>query len=220
MSEKAQALLKSNKKWATEVSQNDPNFFPDSAKGQTPHTLWIGCSDSRVPESVITASKPGVIFVQRNIANQLPSDDINVLSVLAYAVGHLGVENVVIAGHSGCGGAAACLNAAKSPDFDPHPPIRTIGDEPMNSPINRWLEPLTLLAHCLQLPDTSPNSLAVVVEENVKAQVENLANTETIKDAWLGKTHHKQKVFIHGWVYHLDNGLLEDLCITRGPPKC
>jgi len=172
-----------------------------------------------VPESVITASKPGVIFVHRNVANQLPSDDINVLSVLAYAVNHLGVENVIIAGHSHCGGAAASLNAAQAPDFIPKVPIITIDGEPADSPLNRWLEPLTLLAYSLQLPDNSDESLEILVRENIKVQVENLANTETIVKAWTQGTPKKQKVFIHGWVYDLATGLLKDLDISRGPPS-
>jgi len=217
MSHKAEALLESNAIWAAEVSNDNPNFFPNSAKGQTPHTLWIGCADSRVPESVITASKPGDIFVHRNIANQLPSEDQNVLSVLAYAVEHLGVENVVIVGHAKCGGADACLKAAQAPNFNPSVPGATIADEPVDSPLNEWLWPLTLLAHSLGLPGIDDESLATLVEENVKLQVENLAETETITKAWGVGTHKKQKVFIHGWVYDLGTGLLRDLEISRGP---
>jgi len=214
------ALLQSNAKWAADVSEADPDFFPDSAKNlQTPHSLWIGCADSRVAESVITASKPGAIFVHRNIANQFPADDNNVLSVLAYAVNYLGVENVIIVGHTQCGGAAASLNAAQAPNFVPKGPIITVDGEPVDSPLNRWLEPLTLLAHSLQLPDNSDKSIETLVKENVKAQVENLANTETIRKAWTQGTPKKQKVFIHGWIYDLGSGLLKDLGLSRGPPE-
>ena len=164
-------------------------------------------------------------------------DDDNVLSVLAYAVNFLGVENgdiqkkidvilmnwciysVIIAGHSNCGGAAACLKAALVPNFVPKIPVITIYGEPADSPLNKWLQPLTLLAHSLKLPDDSNKSVEAVVLENIKAQVENLANTETIRKAWTHGTPKKQKVFIHGWVYDLGTGLLKDLGISRGPPE-
>lgn len=122
-------------------------------------------------------------------------------------------------GHSHCGGAAASLKAAQSPNFLPESPIITVGGEPADSPLNRWLEPLTLLAHSLQLPDHGEESIETVVRENVKAQVENLANTETIRKAWTEGTPKKQKVSIHGWVYDLGSGLLKDLGISRGPPE-
>lgn len=130
------------------------------------------------------------------------------------------IYSVIIAGHSHCGGAAACLKAAQAPNFVPKLPIVTVDGEPADSPLNRWLESLTMLAYSLQLPDNSNESIETVVRENVKAQVESLANTETIRKAWTQGTPKKQKVYIHGWVYHLDTGLLEDLCISRGPPDC
>ena len=124
---------------------------------------------------------------------------------------------VIIAGHSGCGGAAASLKAVQDPNFVPKVPVITIDGEPADSPLNRWLEPLTLLAYSLKLPDSSDKSLETFVRENVKAQVENLANTETIRKAWTQGTPKGQKVFIHGWVYDLGTGLLKDLGISRGP---
>jgi carbonic anhydrase len=161
------------------------------------------------------------------------------LSILAYAVNYLGVKNgvlflmskndvidelilmylVIVAGHSQCGGAVACLKAAQAPNFAPKLPIITVDGEPADSPLNRWLEPLTLLAYSLQLPDNSDKSIETLVRENVKAQVENLANTETIRKAWTQGTPKKQRVFIHGWVYDLGSGRLKDLGISRGPPK-
>ena len=127
--------------------------------------------------------------------------------------------SVIIVGHSHCGGAAACLKAAQAPNFVPELPIITVDGEPVDSPLNRWLEPLTLLAHSLRLPDNSDKSIETVVRENVRVQVENLANTETICKAWSQGTPKKQKVIIHGWVYDLDSGLLKDLGISRGPPE-
>ncbi|KIP01124.1 hypothetical protein PHLGIDRAFT_38394, partial [Phlebiopsis gigantea 11061_1 CR5-6] len=99
-------LLTSNAQWATDVSRVEPAFFEQCAKGQSPKVLWIGCADSRVPESVVLACKPGEVFVTRNIANQVHLHDDSVLAVLAYAVAELGVEHVVVVGHSNCGGVA------------------------------------------------------------------------------------------------------------------
>ena len=129
------------------------------------------------------------------------------------------IYSVIIAGHTHCGGAAASLKAAQAPCFVPMVPIITVNDEPADSPLNRWLEPLTMLAHSLRLPDDSNKSIETLVKENVRVQVENLANTETICKAWTQGTPLKQKVYIHGWVYDLGSGLLKDLCISRGPPE-
>ena len=128
------------------------------------------------------------------------------------------IYSVIIVGHSGCGGAATSLKAAQAPGFVPVLPITTIKDEPVDSPLNRWLEHLTLLAYSLHLPDQGAESLEILVRENIKVQVENLANTETIVNAWTHGTPKKQKVFIHGWVYELSTGHLKDLGISRGPP--
>ena len=126
---------------------------------------------------------------------------------------------VIIVGHTECGGAAACLGAAQSPDLNLDGPISTISSLPVDSALNRWLEPLTRIAAGLQLSSIPhAEALPIVVEENVKAQVENLANTITIGDAWTKGTKKGQEVWIHGWVYDLATGLLRDLNISRGPP--
>ncbi|KAF8201797.1 carbonic anhydrase [Pholiota molesta] len=236
MSDSLQHLLASNAQWAEDVLKTQPHFFEESAKGQSPHvclflstpsiltqplqTLWIGCADSRVPESVVTAARPGEIFVHRNIANQLHLDDHNILSVLRYAVDYLGVQHVIIVGHSECGGAAACLGAAQTPSLNlDEPEIATLSSLPVESALNRWLEPLTRLAASLHLSSVPhAEALPVVVEENVKAQVDNLARTQTIQDAWTKGTRKGQAVWIHGWVYDLQTGRLRDLNISRGPP--
>lgn len=200
-------LLVQNALWARDI---EPGFFEQSAKGQQPHTLWIGCSDSRVPESVITNSRPGDIFVHRNIANQLHLDDINVLSVIAYAVDYLHVQHVVVVGHSGCGGAAACLGAAQSLDYTG--PSQTVPDHPADHPLNVWLAPLTELVASLNISTLDEKeALALVVEENVRRQVDNLSQTPTVKHAW----ERGRNVSIHGWVYDLSTGLLKDLEISR-----
>ncbi|CAA7271569.1 unnamed protein product [Cyclocybe aegerita] len=212
-------MLTANAQWAEDVAKAEPGFFEQSVKGQSPHTLWIGCADSRVPDSVITGARPGEIFVHRNIANQLHLDDHNVLSVLRYAVDYLGVEHVVIVGHTECGGAAACLGAAQSPDLSLDGPIATVTSLPVESALNRWLEPFTRHVASLKLSSTPhAEALPVVVEENVKRQVENLAKTITISEAWNKGTRKGQDVWIHGWVYDLATGKLKDLEISQGPP--
>ncbi|KAF8643859.1 hypothetical protein AX16_008875 [Volvariella volvacea WC 439] len=212
-------LLSSNVQWAKDVQQVEPTFFAESAKGQTPHTLWIGCADSRVPESVVTGARPGEIFVHRNIANQFHPDDENVLSVLKYAVDFLGVEHVVIVGHTNCGGAMACLNAARAQN-NPNGTNATITTLPPDEPLNRWLAPLTDLAVALKVSSAPPDdALQLVVEENVKKQVENLAKSQTIVNAWANKSGQGKEVWIHGWVYDLGTGKLKDLGVSRGPPS-
>ncbi|EKM82555.1 hypothetical protein AGABI1DRAFT_111160 [Agaricus bisporus var. burnettii JB137-S8] len=208
----AQSLLHSNAQWAQEVQSSDPDFCRNSAKGQSPHTLWIGCADSRVPESVITAVMPGAIFTHRNIANQFHPDDNNVLSVLEFAVNYLKVKNVVIVGHSECGGAAACLGAVQRENFDPEDFV-TMPGTPADAPLNRWLKPLTRLAATLGVSTTPPKvALPVVIEESVKRQVENVCESEVIVGAWTKG----QEVHVHGWVYELAEGRLRDLGISRG----
>jgi len=200
-----QGLLKNNEKWAKAVVEADPDFFLRSAEGQSPQVLWIGCSDSRVPGAVVTASKPGDIFLHRNIANQVHLHDDNVLSVVDYAVAHLKVRHVLVVGHSGCGGAKYCIEAAR----DPCPPRP-------DTPFLRWLGPLTDLARSLGLGSNPPpkDALPILVKENVIRQVQNLTETETIKHAW-GK---REDVWIHGLIYDLSTGLLGEPVVTKGRP--
>jgi len=199
-----QNLLQNNVKWAQAVREADPDFFERSSKGQSPQVLWIGCADSRVPESVVTASKPGEIFVHRNIANQVHLDDDSVLSVVAYAVDMLKVKHVIVVGHSSCGGADACVTAARAP-----PP-----DAPPSTSLHRWLTPLANLARSLGVDKLEqPEALSLLVKENVNQQVQNLVKTETIKGAWA----RGDDVQIHGWVYNLSDGTLNDLGVTQAP---
>lgn len=199
-------LRAANVKWAAAVKKADPDFFQRSKEGQYPRVLWIGCSDSRVPESVITAARPGDIFVHRNIANQVHLTDDNLLSVLEYAVDHIEpVEHVVLVGHTECGGVKACLAAAAKTN----PPRHVV--QPDSSPINRWLAPLVDLAVCLQPPDGGSLQPLTLVEANVRRQVENLHKTETIKKSKLAG----KKVKVYGWVYEVGTGELRDLGITN-----
>ncbi|KAH9054936.1 carbonic anhydrase [Lactarius vividus] len=204
-------IFSANALWAAGVNTANPTFFKQSAKGpQTPKVLWLGCSDSRVPESVITASRPGDIFVHRNIANQIHPDDDNALSVITYAVAHVHVEHsrpsacvshtVLVVGHTHCGGAEAALKAVSG----------EVETEPV---ITRWLTPLMELAKKL---DSSAQScsdpLTRLIEESVRVQVENVANLEPVREAWEAQ----KELWVHGLVYELETGLLRDLKVTKG----
>jgi len=195
-------LLSANAQWADAVQQSDPKFFPTSSKGQYPKVLWIGCADSRVPESVITNAKPGDIFVHRNIANQFNPKDDSAHSVLAYAVKVVGVEHVVVVGHTRCGGAIACYDASLKPPANPE------------SPLDRWLTPLTELARSLNLPPDRDAAISVLIEENVKEQVKTVCQAEPIQSSW--KPQEKGKpVSVHGWIYDIATGRIKDLNITQ-----
>ncbi|KAG2145442.1 carbonic anhydrase [Suillus bovinus] len=201
--EPIQTLLNANKEWAQSVIKDAPDFFTQSATGQSPKILWIGCSDSRVPESVITASKPGDIFVHRNIANQFHLNDDSALSVLTYALKVVGVEHVVLVGHSNCGGAAACLKAVEDAAADP-------GASQPDTPLTRWLSPLIAHVQSLDLSACSASeALNKVVESNVIAQVDNICKSEPIITAWADPN--ARKVTVHGWVYDLARGQIDEL---------
>jgi len=201
-------LLSANAQWALDVEESHPGFFKQLAQGQSPKVLWIGCADSRVPESVVSGCKPGELFVHRNIANQFHLHDDSAQSVLSYAVSVLGVEHIVVVGHTQCGGAAACLQFAQSPPT-PTP----------DTPLNRWLTPLTSLAASVQsrLPTPSDSeALAILVEENVKAQVKNVCKAAPVTAAWAA--HEKARsLWVHGWVFEIENGKLRDLEVSKGP---
>ncbi|KAF9075110.1 carbonic anhydrase [Rhodocollybia butyracea] len=205
-------MLSANAQWAKDVERLETGFFAESAKGQSPHTLWIGCADSRVPESVITGAKPGDIFVNRNVGNQVRFDDDNMLAVLTYAVVHLGVKHVIVCGHTECGAAGAAFGACKS--FVPGRTPVTIPSHPADSPLNRWLVPFTTLAAELQVSSLpQKEAIPLLVQENVKAQVNNLVHTEVIADAWASG----KEVWVHGWVYDIGSGKIKDLGISQGP---
>ncbi|KAK0197020.1 carbonic anhydrase [Armillaria mellea] len=229
-------LFASNAQWAADVDQAEPEFFTELAQGQSPpvcfqppppnmlityyflQILWIGCADSRVPESVITGSRPGTIFVLRNIANQFHLDDDSALSALTYAVDHLGVEHVVVVGHSECGGASACFNAA--PSYTSGEPCATVAGHSPEDAINKWLYPVTALAASLHLSSApKEEALPILIEENVKVQVDNLSQTPAITNAWKNKNGKGKDVYIHGWVFDLASGRLKDLRVSRGPPS-
>lgn len=191
--EKIKKMLLENKAWAQSKLDVDEDFFSNMAHDQKPESLWIGCSDSRVPESEITNSTSGEIFVHRNIANLVSHTDINFLSVLNYAVKYLKVPHIIVCGHYNCGGVKAALSNG---DF---------------GLINYWVRDIkdTFLANKAEIEKISDEKGKVnkLVEFNVIAQVKNLARASIVQEAW----HNGQPLHIHGWVYDLNTGKLNDL---------
>jgi carbonic anhydrase len=184
-------LLLENKAWASEKVTEDPDYFNRLAHLQTPEFLWIGCSDSRVPANEITGTQPGEIFVHRNVANLVINTDVNLLSVLDYAVNHLKVKHVIVCGHYGCGGVKA---ATTKTDY--------------MQVLNMWLrnikdvyrihrEELDAISHEEKRTDR-------LVELNVIEQLQNLAKTSIIQRAW----KKEQRPDLHGWVYGLKDGII------------
>lgn len=187
-------LLSQNKAWSEEVIRRDPNYFKSLAKEQRPKFLWIGCSDSRVPAETVVNANPGDIFVHRNIANQVITTDFNCLSVLQYALVVLKVEHVIVCGHYGCGGVMAAL-------------------QPENAGLmltNKWLLHIkdVYRLHQAELESLPKDRmLQRMIQLNIKEQVNHIAHTSMMQTAW----RHGHKPTLHGWVYGLDNGLLEEL---------
>ena len=187
-------LLLENKSWAKKQNETDPNFFSRLAAQQAPEFLWIGCSDSRVPADKITGTEPGEIFVHRNIANLVVNTDINLLSVLQYAVEILKVKHVIVCGHYGCGGIKAAMTNQHFGVLDHW--LRNIKDVYR---IHR--DEVDALA-------TEEERSNRLTEINVTEQVFNLAKTSTIQKAWK-KDNRPQ---LHGWVYGLNNGIIKPVC--------
>lgn len=186
-------LLLENKAWAAEKVQNDPEYFTKLAGIQTPDFLWIGCSDSRVPANEITGTSPGEIFVHRNIANMVVHTDVNLLSVLEYAVKFLKVKHVIVCGHYGCGGVKASMAQ------------HNLGI------INKWIMHIKdvqrIHADELQAIGDENARTNRLVELNVIEQVTNLAKTSVIQKAWKDR----EGPHLHGWVYGLENGLIKPI---------
>jgi carbonic anhydrase len=185
-------LLLNNKSWVLVRIAEDPDFFKRLAKDQRPEVLWIGCSDSRVPANQITGTGSGEIFVHRNIANLFVPTDLNLLSVLQYAVSVLEVQHVIVCGHYGCGGVRASMSQ------------RSPGE------INHWLRSIRDVyeANMDELRPLDVNARAKrLCELNVHKQVERLAQTSVIRDAW----EKRGGPWLHGWVYGLEDGRLREL---------
>ena len=191
-------LLLNNKAWAEDRIEENPDYFKKLAALQTPEYLWIGCSDSRVPANEVTGTAPGEIFVHRNIANMVVHTDINLLSVLTYAVDVLEVKHIIVCGHYGCGG----VKAAMGNDYLPL--------------INNWLRNIKDVykanrSELQSIPDQE-KQFDRLVELNVLEQVHHLAETNIVQGAW----KKREMPLIHGWVYGLNNGIINPL-ITIGP---
>ena len=187
-------LLLENKAWATQQVKKDPEFFSRLLDIQTPEFLWIGCSDSRVPADKITGTQPGEIFVHRNIANMVVHTDINLLSVLEYAVVVLKVKHIIVCGHYGCGGIRAAMEN------------RSLGI------INKWLRNIkdVYFKHREEINQEKNDEAKTnkLVELNVKEQILNLAKTSIIQKAW----KYEQRPHLHGWVYGLNDGIIKPVC--------
>ncbi|HZY81032.1 MAG TPA: carbonate dehydratase [Cyclobacteriaceae bacterium] len=191
-----QQLLLQNKAWVERRNQDDPEFFNRLANVQTPKFLWIGCSDSRVPANEITGTEPGEIFVHRNIANMVVHTDMNMLSVLDYAVSVLKVEHVIVCGHYGCGGVRAAMGQKQYGLIDNW--IRHIKDAyRMNEP------ELEAIKDPQQREDR-------FVEINVIEQVYDLVKTSIIQNSWASR----HLPYVHGWVYDIRVGIIKDLGVT------
>jgi carbonic anhydrase len=189
-------LIENNKKWVKEQTEKDPNFFTDLAKGQTPEYLWIGCSDSRVPANEITGTKPGDVFVHRNIANMVVHSDMNLLSVLSYAVEVLKVKHIIVCGHYGCGGVIAAM-----------------GNKQYGL-IDNWLRHIkdVYRFNSLELDAISDEKQRAsrFVELNVIQQVHDLCKTSIVQNAW----NNGEALHVHGWVYDIKDGVINDLEVS------
>ena len=186
-------LLLENKAWVYETLMDDPDYFSRLAHDQEPEFLWIGCSDSRVPANKITGTHPGELFVHRNIANVVMADDINVLSVIEYAVTYLKVKHIIVCGHYGCGGVKAAMTDKSFGILD------------------KWLlniknvyQANRAAIDAIADPEERTNRL---VECNVKQQMINISQTATIQKAWRNNNLPQ----LHGWVYGLKDGLLQQI---------
>ena len=195
MSKELSELFDRNREWATKVEAARPGFFTGLLAQQKPRYMWLGCADSRVPANELVDLLPGELFVHRNVANLLVHSDLNALSVIQYAVDVLGVQHIIVVGHSNCGGIRAAMTNQRA------------------GLVDNWLR------HVQDVRDLQAEflnglheSLRVdaLVELNVLEQARNVCRTTVVTDAW----QRGQSVVVHGWVYGLDNGLLQDMRIT------
>ncbi len=196
LAESYQRLLNGNEAWVQERLNANPGYFEQLAKGQSPDYLWIGCADSRVPDNEITGSNPGDIFVHRNIANMVVHTDMNMLSVLQYAIEVLKVKHVIVCGHYGCGGVLAAMQRTN------------------NGLVDNWLVNIKEVYYTHKKELLAIENLRDrgdrLVELNVRQQVENLAKTNIVQKAW-----QKHVLQIHGWVFDLRTGKIKDLDVMK-----
>jgi len=193
-------ILKRNQQWAAAVTDKDPAFFSDLSNQQSPEYLWIGCSDSRVPANQIIGLPPGEVFVHRNIANLVVHSDLNCLSVIQYAVEILNVKHIIVCGHYGCGG------------------IRAAVEDKQLGLIDNWLSYIRDVRrfHSSELEKLQGDEeLDALCELNVVEQVTNVCNTAFVQDAW----RRGDELFVHGWIYDIENGLLQNLGTREAPQE-
>jgi carbonic anhydrase len=193
MKELYEKIFENNRKWVEEKTRNDKEFFAKLSKEQRPDFLFIGCSDSRVPANEIMGLEPGEVFVHRNIANMVPNTDVNVQSVIQYAVENLEVKHVIVCGHYGCGGVYAAMQS------------HDMGQ------MNMWLRNIrdVYRLHKMEL-NAIENEQAKydrLIELNVQEQCVNITKTASVQKSYMKKGYPQ----VHGWVYDLKNGLLKDL---------
>ena len=189
-------LLDNNKKWVADQLSIDPTYFDKLAQSQHPEYLWIGCSDSRVPANQITGTQPGDVFVHRNIANMVIHSDMNMLSVLSYAVEVLKVKHIIVCGHYGCGGVLAAM------------------ENKQFGLIDNWLRHIkdVYRLHYKELNSIQDKKQKAdrLVELNVIEQVQDLGKTSIVQNAW----KREQPLHLHGWVYDVKDGLIKDLDVN------
>jgi len=189
-------LFDNNRAWAEQIRKQDPNFFLELSRQQSPSYLWIGCSDSRVPANQIVGVLPGELFVHRNIANLVVHTDLNCLSVMQFAVDQLKVRHIIVCGHYGCSGVQAALRQDRLGLSD------------------NWLRHLQDVRekHQARLGSERPRAEDAdrLCELNVIEQAVNVCQTTIVRDAW----ERGQELAVHGWTYSLQDGLLRDLHMT------
>lgn len=188
-------LLENNRRWAEQIKSQDPAFFETLSQQQSPHYLWVGCSDSRVPANQIIGVSPGELFVHRNVANVVVHTDLNCLSVIQFAVDVLKVKHLIVCGHYGCGGVQAALDNSRL------------------GLIDNWLR------HVQDVRQKHEGLLAKVEEGkrsdklcelNVIEQVSNVCQTTIVQSAW----ERGQELSVHGWIYGLSDGIIRDLNVS------
>ena len=193
-------LIANNRRWAEGKIAADPGFFQRLKGQQAPEFLWIGCADSRVPANEIVGLDPGELFVHRNVANLAPPQDANYLSVLQFAVDVLKVKHILVVGHYGCGGVAAATDGQR------------------RGLVDHWLHPIREVAHDhrveLEAIGERDRMLDRLCELNVIRQVRNVASDVFVQDAWA----RGQALSVHGWVYSIADGLVNDLHVTTSNP--
>lgn len=196
MDKSYQKLIEGNKRFAERKKIDDPEYFKKLSLGQRPDYLWIGCSDSRVPANEVTSTESGEIFVHRNIANLVVPNDLNLLSVLEYAVKYLGVKHIIVCGHYGCGGVIASMSGQ------------------LHGVVDNWLTNIKNVysKYSAELDAIADEDKRTdrLTELNVIEQVKNLAKTSIVQEAWKTRELH-----LHGWVYGINSGLITDLSVIH-----